>query len=88
MTNPNSQSLEDNLFAIVRQELRLPDEQLGVGTRLRELPGVESIKLLRIVAKIERAYGVEFEDEVVFRVQTIGELAAAIRQLQAAEPRA
>jgi acyl carrier protein len=85
VNNTNSQTLEDNLCALVRQELRLGDEQLGVTTKLRELPGVESIKILRIVAKIERAYNLELEDEVVFRVQTIGELATAIRELQTAE---
>jgi acyl carrier protein len=42
---------------------------------------MDSVKVLRIIARIERAHDVELDDEVVFGVSTIGEIADAIREL-------
>jgi hypothetical protein len=42
---------------------------------------MDSVKVLRIIARIERAHDIELDDEVVFGVSTIGEIAAAIREL-------
>jgi len=78
--------VERTISAIVCEELKLSAEQLTSGTNLRELPGVESIKVLRIISKIERVFDVELEDDVVFRVKTVAELASAIRNLQQAAP--
>jgi acyl carrier protein len=81
MDGTDTQSIEEKICSIVREELKLPREALTAQTQLRELPGVESIKILRIVAHLERAYDVELEDEVVFRVKTVAELAEAIRKM-------
>jgi len=68
--------------AVVSEELNILAGDLNPDTNLRELQGVESIKVLRIVTKLERKYGVELEDETVFRVKTIRELADAIAMLR------
>lgn len=70
------------ISSLVSEELKIPAEEITPGTNLRELPGVESIKVLRIIAKIERLYDVELDDELVFRVKTIQELAEAIEQIR------
>lgn len=69
------------ISTLVSEELKIPLEQITPTTNLRDLPGVESIKVLRIVAKIERHFDVELEDDLVFRVKTIQELAEAIQEL-------
>lgn len=47
-------------------------------TVIRDLPGIESMKVLRIISKIERQFGVELSDEVVFNIGTYGELSNAL----------
>lgn len=47
-------------------------------TAIRDLPGIESMKVLRIISKIERQFGVELSDEVVFNIGTYGELSNAL----------
>lgn len=68
--------------SIVSAELDIPPTQLPAGADLRELPGVESLKILRIVARLERTFDVELEDDVVFRVRSITELAQSIEALR------
>lgn len=85
MATPDNLGIEQTISRLVSEELKLPVEELQASTNLRELPGVESIRVLRIIARLERTYDVELEDELVFRVQTLGELAEAIRKLQGSE---
>jgi acyl carrier protein len=59
---------------LVSGELAVPADEIGDDVPLKELPGADSIKMLRLVAQIERHYDAEFEDEDVFKVRTINEL--------------
>jgi acyl carrier protein len=69
---------------VVSEQLGLPPEAITATSDLRKLPGIESLKVLRIIARIERCYDIELDDEVVFGVTTVEELAVAIRdQVQA-----
>lgn len=72
---PEEQAL---LHSIIRVELGDPSLMFEPSTVIRELPGIESMKVLRIIAKIERQFGVELDDEVVFNTGTYGELVAAL----------
>ena len=73
----------DNQFAAVLDEIRaqtgkelgIDIEEIGPDTVLKQLPGADSVRLLRVVAQVERSYDVEFEDEDVFKVRTPKELA-------------
>lgn len=75
-------NIEQTISELISQETKIPSSELRADTNLRELPGVESIKVLRIISKLERTYDIELDDDVVFRVKTLGELADAIRQRQ------
>lgn len=66
------------LTTIIRTELENPALELAPATVIRELPGIESMKVLRIISKIERKFGVELDDEVVFNVGTYGDLVSAL----------
>jgi acyl carrier protein len=75
------QGIEDAIKQLVQSTLKLPDGELASTTNLRDLPGVESIKILRIVASLEKKFDVRLDDQVVFRLSTIEELASAVSKL-------
>jgi acyl carrier protein len=76
--------VEAFVIATVREVLDLPDREITPESDLRELPGVESIKLLRVISKVEKRYGVELDDDVIFDSSTIAQIAAAIESAAAA----
>ena len=65
---------------IVARAFDLPIARLTPDLDLRGVEGVDSVKVLRAIAMIEQHFGVELEDEHVFKTTTIGELAAVIEQ--------
>lgn len=71
------------LHSIIRAELGNPALALEPSTVIREIDGIESMKVLRIIAKIERQFGVELDDEVVFNTGTFGELVSALDRARA-----
>ncbi len=62
----------------VAKELGVDLSQVEADTVLKQLPGSDSVRLLRVVAQVERVYDVEFEDEDIFRVRTPGELVGLV----------
>lgn len=66
--------------AIVAEVLDVPAAGLTVDTDLRGVEGADSIKVLRLIARIEREYDVELEDADVFGVSTIAEIADVVRK--------
>lgn len=74
---------QNSLLTIIRAELGNDTLSLEPSTVIRELPGIESMKVLRIISKIERQFGVELDDEVVFNVGTYGDLLSALEKAKA-----
>ncbi len=66
--------------AIAAAELGLPAADLRPDTDLRAIEGMDSVKVLRMIAKIEQAYDIELDDEVVFGLSSIDGTAGAVRQ--------
>lgn len=73
--SPGPASLEES--AVLEEVLAQTAKELGIGVGeiaedsvLKQLPGADSVRLLRVVAQIERVYDVEFEDEAIFDVGT------------------
>ncbi len=77
---PEEQSI---LHSIIRTELGDPTLSLQPETVIRELPGIESMKVLRIITKIERQFQIEMDDEVVFNMGTYGDLVSALDKARA-----
>jgi acyl carrier protein len=75
---PTLAAVVDEIRAQVGRELSLETAQVSADTVLKNLPGADSVRLLRVVAQVERSYDVEFEDEDVFRVRTPQELAELV----------
>ncbi|MEV0621412.1 acyl carrier protein [Nonomuraea sp. NPDC050404] len=66
------------LTDIAVAETGLPASELGPEVDLRGTAGIDSVRVLRMIAKIERAYDVELEDEDVFGMSTIGDVAVVV----------
>jgi acyl carrier protein len=63
---------------IVAAELGRSPEDLSPNTDLRAVEGADSIKVLRIIAKIEQSYDIELEDDEIFGLTTIDEVVALV----------
>ena len=74
MSAPTTSELTDTVVAVVADEMGLGRDQLAPETDLRTVEGADSIKVLRIIARIEQRYDVELEDEDVFGVSTVAEV--------------
>ncbi|AUI58410.1 acyl carrier protein [Amycolatopsis sp. BJA-103] len=61
-------------------ELKIPAADIAADDVLRDLPGADSMKMLRVVSKLERRWDVEFEDEQIFAVKTVDELVELVRK--------
>ncbi len=80
MTTPTSTS--DIIAAvtdIAATELGVPAATLSPDVDLRAIEGIDSVKVLRLIARIERKYAVELSDEDVFSLTTIEDTASAVR---------
>lgn len=71
--------ITETVRTIVTEVLAVPRTELADDTDLREVEGADSIRVLRLIARIEREYDVELEDEDVFGVSTITEIADVVR---------
>lgn len=81
MTAPRT---DDDIIAtvttIAAAELGVPAPSLRPDTDLRAIEGMDSVKVLRMIAKIEQAYDIELDDEVVFGLSSIAGTAEAVTQ--------
>ena len=73
-------TLESQICKILSDEHALDPGVVGASSNVRELPGMESIKVLRAVTKIEKQFEIELDDSVVFQVETVAELAGAVQE--------
>jgi len=64
--------------AIVAAELGVEAGAVGDDRDLRAVEGADSVKVLRIIARIEQRYDIELDDADVFEVTTVGEIAAVV----------
>ncbi|ONH31455.1 acyl carrier protein [Pseudofrankia asymbiotica] len=82
MSTAQATTTHDEIVAtvtgIVAQELGVPAESLAPDADLRSVEGADSVKVLRMIAKVEREYDVELEDEQVFAVNSIDGVATVV----------
>lgn len=63
---------------LVAAEFGQPADELSADLNLTSVEGADSVKVLRIVAQIERTYDIELEDEQVFTFKTIRDVSTAV----------
>lgn len=81
--SPATEQIIATLTTIVATELDVPAETVAPDTDLRGMPGADSVKVLRVIAKIEREYDVELDDEDVFSVSSIEDVADIVHRVLA-----
>ena len=78
--NTGISDITETVRAIVAEVLAVSAAELALDTDLRGVEGADSIKVLRMIARIAREFDVELEDEDVFGVSTIAEVADVVRK--------
>ncbi|MFI0816130.1 acyl carrier protein [Streptomyces sp. NPDC021098] len=73
---------------VVAEILGRPVDGLSPDADLRGVEGADSIKVVRIIAKIEQTFDIELEDDEIFGVNTIREVVALVERATARERRA
>jgi acyl carrier protein len=74
----STDELITEITGIVAEELGIAAEAVSPDADLRAVEGADSVKVLRVVARIERAHDVELEDEEVFGASTVREVAEVV----------
>ena len=87
-STPTREQITATVSAIVADVLAVPAATLDIGTDLRDVEGADSIKVLRLIARIEREYDVELEDADVFGVSTIADVTGVVEKALAAREQA
>ena len=67
-------------------ELKISTAEIAGDDVLRDLPGADSMKMLRVVSKLERRWDVEFEDSEIFAVKTVDELVTLVQKGVGGDP--
>lgn len=62
----------------VAEELKMPVAELAPDTDLRRLRNLESVKLLRIISRVERHFDCEIDEDAIYRAVTLGDLVTAV----------
>jgi acyl carrier protein len=78
-TQPSASELIATITDLAATELGVPAADLAPDADLRAIEGIDSVKVLRMIARIERNYDIELSDEDVFSLTTIDATAAAVR---------
>ncbi|MGK8504664.1 acyl carrier protein [Nocardia asiatica] len=63
---------------IAAAETGIPAADLRPDLDLRGMAGVDSVRVLRMVAKIERAYDIELEDQDVFGLSSLHDVVTVV----------
>jgi acyl carrier protein len=78
MTSSTAAPNQDQVAAVIREllghELKITPAEIGDDAVLKELPGADSVRLVRVVSRLERHWDTEFEDDQVFGLRTFDEL--------------
>jgi acyl carrier protein len=78
MTSPTTTPTREQVAAVARellsQELKIAPSDITDDAVLKELPGADSVRLVRVVSRMERHWDREFDDEQVFDLRKFDEL--------------
>jgi acyl carrier protein len=66
------------MTGLVAAEFGVPASELSPDLDLTSVNGADSVKVLRIIARIERTYDIELEDDQVFGFKTIRDVSEAV----------
>ncbi len=73
--------IRQQVCAIISSQLETPAAGLTPDVYFRSLPNVDSMRVLQIILETEKAFDIEIEDEVTFRLETVGEYLDLVEDL-------
>lgn len=73
------------LCDLIRDNLELPALVIDDTTPLTELDGIDSMKVLRMVASIERAFGIDLGFEAIPQIHTMPDLERLVTEARASK---
>lgn len=73
---PSKDQVAASIRELLAQELKIAPRDIADDAVLKELPGADSVRLVRVVSRLERRWDAEFEDEQVFGLRSFDELVA------------
>ncbi|MBC3985401.1 acyl carrier protein [Streptomyces sp. AC536] len=77
----NQMDVHEKVLEIIAQEIDVPVTDLSGDQHFRALPNVDSMRVLQVILKTEKAFDIEIEDDVTFRIQTVGEFQKLVAEL-------
>ncbi|GAB2587977.1 hypothetical protein GCM10027168_21040 [Streptomyces capparidis] len=80
-TGHTEADVQRRVRAIIGGQLTVPEEELGPDRQLRSLPNVDSMRVLQIILEVESAFGIEVDDDVTFRIETVGQFEELVVRL-------
>lgn len=80
MTTTSADTILRTVTEIAISETGLPAAELTTDADLRAMAGVDSVRVLRMIARIERTFDIELEDEDVFGMSTLAEVTAVVER--------
>jgi acyl carrier protein len=80
MTSSQRDQIVRTVTEIVAREFGQPADALDPQQDLTKIEGADSVKVLRSVAKIEKEYDIELEDEDVFGLKRIDDVVNLIEK--------
>jgi len=82
MSNGENACTYEQTSSLIRsalaEKLRVEPEAIRGDDRLQELPGADSVRLLQVIAQIERHWGLELADSDIFKPHTFDGLVALV----------
>lgn len=73
-----SADIAASVHAALAAELEIDATSVLGESELSLLPGMESVKLLRIVSKLEEVHGVSLDDDALFSIETVDDLVRSL----------
>ncbi|MFC4128748.1 acyl carrier protein [Nocardia rhizosphaerae] len=80
MTTTSADTILRTVTEIALSETGLSATELTPDADLRGMAGVDSVRVLRMIARIERAFDIELEDSDVFGMSTLAEVTAVVER--------
>jgi acyl carrier protein len=82
---PTERPTRERAAAVVRRalagEIGVPSDSLDLRLPLSQLPGANSVRLMRAVAAVEEYYGLLFEDRDLLAVETAADLTRLVERV-------
>jgi acyl carrier protein len=68
-------TVEDTICQLLAAELCCRPDTIATDAEFAALPGLDSIKLLRVVSELERRYDVGLDDDKLYELRAVTDLA-------------